>query len=70
MGKCFVSGKKREDPGNDVGLYLELVSLQQTNLQKMADFGEGHTCLEYGKSYNNKMRLEKEKRFHKGEVGL
>ena len=36
----------------------------------MADFGEGHTCLEYGKSDNNKMRLEKQKRFHKGEVGL
>ena len=36
----------------------------------MADFGEGHTCLEYGKSYSKKMRLEKHKRFHKGEVGL
>ena len=28
----------------------------------MTDFGEGHTCLEYGKSYNKKMRLEKQKK--------
>ena len=36
----------------------------------MADFGEGHTCLEYEKSYSKKMRLETHKRFLKGEVGL
>ena len=47
-----------------------LVSLQQTNLQNMADFGEGHTCLECGKSYNKKWRLEEHKRSHTGEVGL
>ena len=23
LGKCFASGKKREDPRNDVGLYLD-----------------------------------------------
>ena len=28
----------------------------------MTDFGEGHTCLEYGKSNNKKMRLEKQKK--------
>ena len=36
----------------------------------MADFGEGHTCLECGKSYNKKWRLEEHKRSHTGEVGL
>ena len=63
MGKCFVGGKKREDPGNDVGLYLEL-SLSSTNKppKHITDFGEAHTCLEYGKSYNKRMRLKKQKK--------